>query len=105
MSDDIQTVNRHGGTIEVTARILRRFLPGQMRGLVGGILLLLFATGASLLQPWPLKLVLDSVIGKIPAPKLVEELLRSVTPVVAASPAILLLSVLCASLLVIELFM
>ena len=33
-----------------------------------GVLLLLAATGVSLLQPWPLKLVVDSVLGDVPAP-------------------------------------
>jgi ATP-binding cassette subfamily B protein/subfamily B ATP-binding cassette protein MsbA len=33
-----------------------------------GILLLLGATGVGLLQPWPLKLVVDSVLGDVPAP-------------------------------------
>jgi len=47
--------------------------------LVGGLFILM-ATGVGLLQPWPLKLVIDSVLGRSPAP----------WPLVSRSPATLL---------------
>lgn len=93
-----------GGTWRVTARLLRRFLPGEVRGLVGGLLLLFGASLAALLQPWPLKLVLDSVVGKLPPPPPLEWALGlfSGSSFLAGHPLLLLLTVLCVALLLIE---
>src|SRR5215469_16689784 len=52
------------GTFRLTARLLCRFLPGEMRGLGVGLIFLLSASALTLLQPWPIKVVLDSVVGK-----------------------------------------
>ena len=64
------------GTLEVTARLLRRFLPGDTRRVLLGLALVLGASGAALLQPWPLKLVLDCVVGTNPEPAWLNSLLR-----------------------------
>src|SRR5512135_248985 len=65
---ELQAEERQAGTLQVTVRLLRRFLPGQVRTMAFGLALLLLAAGAALLQPWPLKIVLDSVIGQLPVP-------------------------------------
>lgn len=59
---------RKPGTVAVSARLLRLTLPGEGVRLVPGLAVLLAATAATLLQPWPLKLVVDSVLGDVPAP-------------------------------------
>src|ERR1043166_3366622 len=69
-----QADETRGSTVQVTMRLLRRFLPGELRGLTAGLLLLLAAAGVALLQPWPLKLVLDSVVGTIPLPETLQRL-------------------------------
>ena len=100
---ELQTDDRHGGTMQVTARLLRRFLPGEVRGLLTGLLLLLVASGVTLLQPWPLKLVLDCVVGQVPLPTPIRWLTQN--SFFSASPKLYLLSVFCAALLLVELVM
>src|SRR6266566_235600 len=53
---------------------------------------LLSGTMLSLLQPWPMKVVIDSVIGSVPAPNL---LIKSARLLSATSPRMGLLIVLC----------
>lgn len=93
------------GTLEVTARLLRRFLPGDTRRVVLGLALVLGASGAALLQPWPLKLVLDCVVGMNPEPAWLSSLPRwlGAGGYAAAHPKGALLLVLCVGLLLIEL--
>ncbi len=72
-----------------------------------GLALLLLAAGATLLQPWPLKIVLDSVIGRLPAPAPVNWLVSAFggNSYVTAHPKFFLLTILCLALLLIELLM
>jgi len=96
---------RRNGTLQVTARLLRRFLPGETRSVIIGLILLLGASGAALLQPWPLKLVLDCVIGSSQPPAILASavhLFRAGDPASPYAKASLLL-ILCLGLLVIEL--
>jgi hypothetical protein len=53
-------------TAAVAGRLLRLTLAGDRTRLVIGLGMLLAAAGAGLLQPWPLKLVVDSVLGGVP---------------------------------------
>lgn len=104
---DVPLEQQQGGTFQVTARLLRRFMPGEMRGLTLGLGFLLVASAMTLLQPWPIKVVLDSVVGKITPPAIVQWL---TTPFEKGSwfgvqPGLLLLTVLCVALLLIELLM
>src|SRR3977135_2646335 len=41
---------------------------GQQRAAVVGLVLTLFSIVASLLQPWPLKVIVDSILGSVPMP-------------------------------------
>jgi ATP-binding cassette, subfamily B, bacterial len=102
-----KTGDKRGGTFQVTLRLLRQFLPGEMRGLAAGLLLLLVALGAALLLPWPLKIVLDSVVGNVPPPAPVEWLVAPLAhgALFSGNPALLLLTALCGALLLIELLM
>jgi ATP-binding cassette subfamily B protein/subfamily B ATP-binding cassette protein MsbA len=95
------------GTFRVTARLLRRFMPGETRGLSLGLVFLVVASAMTLLQPWPIKVVLDSVVSKITPPPIVQWL---VAPFEGASwftgsPGLLLLTILCVAILLIELLM
>ncbi len=104
---EAQADDSRGGTVQVTMRMLRRFLPGEMRGLIIGLVLLLAAASVALLQPWPLKLVLDSVVGSIPVPAPVRLLMSLFdrNAYYAAHPKMFFLTSLCLALLLVELFM
>src|SRR6266705_1354387 len=95
------------GTFAVTARMLRKFLPGQRHLLAAGLLLVLASSVAGLLQPWPLKLVMDCVIGTVPPPHMISSIARffqEVTPL-TKYPTLSVLTVLCLGLLIIEVLM
>src|SRR3974390_2357899 len=94
-----QIDGRKGGTVQVTTRLLRLFLPGEVRWLFIGLILLLLASGVTLLQPWPLKLVLDSVVGQVPLPNSISWLTHNAY--FSSNPKIFLLTVLCVALLLV----
>src|SRR5215469_2969007 len=100
---EMQSSDRRGGTVQVTAGLLRRFLGGELRGLFIGLLLLLLASGLTLLQPWPLKLVLDSVVGQVPLPSALHWLTEN--SFFSYNPKLFLLTVFCVALLLVELAM
>jgi ATP-binding cassette subfamily B protein len=80
-------------------------LPGEFRRLGAGVFFLLMASGMALLQPWPLKIVLDSVVGGAAPPAVVRwsgGLLEKV-PAGAEPRPLMLLTLLCGAILVIEL--
>jgi ATP-binding cassette subfamily B protein len=108
MSDvEVQPQAHLSGTLRVTARLLRRFLPGEIRPLLSGLFFLLAASAMTLLQPWPLKLVLDSVVGKITPPAFVHWLTAPLENAswFAGHPGLSLLTCLCLAILLIELLM
>jgi ATP-binding cassette, subfamily B, bacterial len=41
---------------------------GQQRDAIAGLVLTLLGIAASLLQPWPLKVIVDSILGSVPMP-------------------------------------
>ena len=41
---------------------------GQQRDAIAGFVLTLLSIAASLLQPWPLKIIVDSILGSVPMP-------------------------------------
>jgi ATP-binding cassette, subfamily B, bacterial len=55
-------------TARAGLRLLGLALRGEGLVVAAGLLLLVGATAAALLQPWPLKLVVDSVLGETPSP-------------------------------------
>ena len=42
---------------------------GQQRDAIAGLALTLLSIAASLLQPWPLKIIVDSILGSVPMPR------------------------------------
>jgi ATP-binding cassette, subfamily B, bacterial len=55
-------------TLRAGGRLLRLALQGESTRVAVGLVLLVGSTAAGLLQPWPLKLVVDSVLGSEPPP-------------------------------------
>jgi ATP-binding cassette subfamily B protein/subfamily B ATP-binding cassette protein MsbA len=55
-------------TLRAGLRLFGLALHGEGARVAGGLALLVGSTAAALLQPWPLKLVIDSVLGGTPPP-------------------------------------
>ncbi len=51
------------GSTRTLARLFGNYLKGEWRRVIPGIFLLLAASGTAVLQPWPLKMILDNVLG------------------------------------------
>jgi len=104
---EVISQERRSGTFRVTVRLLRRFMPGEIRGLTLGLIFLLGAAVMTLLQPWPIKVVLDSVVSKIAPPSFVHWLVAPLegTSLFAGHPGLLLLTILCVAILLIELLL
>src|SRR3974390_1357316 len=90
-------------TLRVTARLLRRFMPGETPSVLLGFVLVLAASGMALLQPWPLKLVLDSVIGHDHLPAFLSGAVQTLD--LTLDSKLRLLFLLCLGLLLIELLL
>jgi hypothetical protein len=55
------------GSLRILARLFGNYMAGEWRRVALGFFLLLAASGTALLQPWPLKMILDGVVGDAPA--------------------------------------
>lgn len=55
-------------TVAVVGRLLAQALRGEGVRIAGGLALLTAAAGILVLEPWPLKLIVDSVLGDRPLP-------------------------------------
>jgi len=84
-------------------RLLRRFMPGETKLVLVGFVLVLAASAMALLQPWPLKLVLDCVIGRAPLPVMISQAVQAMGLNLDSRMSLLML--LCLGLLVIELLL
>ena len=95
------------GTLRLSARLLRLCVPGEGLRILLGVLLMAVTAGANLLQPWPLKLVLDSVVGDHPLPNVLVPLFQAITPFFsfAQNPKPTLLVFLCLGVLAIQLLL
>jgi ABC-type multidrug transport system fused ATPase/permease subunit len=104
---EVHSEDPRSGTFRVTTRLLRRFMPGEIRGLSLGLIFLLGASAMTLLQPWPIKIVLDSVVAKIAPPAIVQSVTAPFAGagLFAGHPGLLLLTFLCVAILLIELFL
>ncbi|HEY6000488.1 MAG TPA: ABC transporter ATP-binding protein [bacterium] len=91
-------------TLHIVARLLRQFAPAEWRRITFGLLLVAASSAATLLQPWPLKLVVDVVLGAEDPPALLARISAALGESVAlfAEPNRGLLFVLCAAVLAIE---
>jgi ATP-binding cassette subfamily B protein len=89
-------------TLRVALRLLRRCGKGQAPAILLGLILLLLGTAASLLAPWPMKLVIDGVIGGNHVPSFLSSIAHTIS---LANPRIALLVLLCAGQLLLYVVM
>ncbi|MGB0909310.1 MAG: ABC transporter ATP-binding protein [Nitrospirales bacterium] len=73
-NDDKNQPRNSFGTWKLSVWFLRLCGSGEGTKIVIGLLVLLLGSGIALLQPWPLKLVVDSVLGTHPPPEFLEYL-------------------------------
>jgi ABC-type multidrug transport system fused ATPase/permease subunit len=78
-------------------------MPGETASVLLGFVLVLAASGMALLQPWPLKLVLDSVIGHAQLPVILSGPVQTLGADPTSKTSLLVL--LCLGLLLIELLL
>lgn len=105
MNEHIETTEEHKtqGTLRLMGRLLRMCAPGQIPLIGLGLIVSLAGAGAALLQPWPLKLVVDNVVNNSPLPAPLAGLVGIITAHTAlTSQKIALLIILCLGLLVIQ---
>src|SRR2546425_8611573 len=106
MNEQTETMegNADPGTLHLMGRLLRECAPGEGQHIALGLLVLLGASGAALLQPWPLKLVVDSVVGDQRPPSPLADLASTITAytALAAHPKFALLLILCLGVLALQ---
>jgi ATP-binding cassette, subfamily B, bacterial len=95
------------GTLRLAERLLRQCAPGEGPRVLFGLLLMLATSGATLLQPWPLKLVLDTVLGDHPLPAVLSTMVPSLQGAFSFvdNPKVSLLLILCIGVLAIQLLL
>jgi ATP-binding cassette subfamily B protein len=69
-----------GGTLGVVVRLLAQGLGGQGPRITMGIALVAVSSAVLVLEPWPLKLIVDSVLGSRPLPPWLAQILPDVGP-------------------------
>lgn len=95
------------GTLGLSKRLLRLSAPGESPRILLGLVLMMITAAANLLQPWPLKLVLDSVVGDHPLPNVLVGVFKVIAPLFPFSdnPKSALLFFLCLGVLAIQLLL
>jgi ATP-binding cassette subfamily B protein/subfamily B ATP-binding cassette protein MsbA len=94
---------------ETTLAVLGRLLPQALRGEFGrtavGMALVIASSAALVLEPWPLKLIVDSVLGDRPLPALLADILPGLADPVGATVGsrLQLLGWLCAGVVALRL--
>lgn len=105
MNESTETIaeEKTPGTLPLMGRLLRMCAPDQMPLIGLGLIVSLASAGAALLQPWPLKLVVDNVVSNHPLPAPLAGLTGIITTHTAlTSPRVALLIILCLGVLVIQ---
>jgi len=100
--------DQHASTWKLSAWLLRLCGRGEEMKIVFGVLLLLGGSAFALLQPWPLKLVVDSVLGNHDTPAAFTSLTTWVSqliPWLGGDGEFALLLILCTGILLIQLLM
>ena len=90
------------GTLALARRLFALTASGEAGRIVLGLCLLGGASLLAVLQPWPLKLAVDGVLGGRPVPDVVGALAGGVASALALSPELGLLAVLCAAILLLQ---
>ena len=90
--------------LKVAARLLVRYSAGEYGRIVFGILLMFGMSAVMLLQPWPLKLILDSVLGREAPPGQLATFYELTKPTfLVVDPVLGALAFLCVSIVLIQL--
>jgi ABC-type multidrug transport system fused ATPase/permease subunit len=97
MSPDAQSgPARQPGALRLALTLMRLYLRGESRAVVTGLAVLLAASLAMLLEPWPLKIIIDSVLGTRAVPPFLDRLAGAAGSLLGLdSPRLALLSILC----------
>lgn len=95
------------GTWQTASYLFRHTTTGEGPWILAGVLVLLASSAIALLQPWPLKLIVDSILGSQEPPIFLSDLSLLLSQNVAWSSDIkmALLLLLCLCVLVIQLLM
>lgn len=94
-----------GGTLSFAVKAMRRCGAGEGAQAAIGLGLTIAATAVALLQPWPLKLTIDCVLGTDRAPRFLDRLASFLTELFpsVSNHRLSLLAVLCTGIVVIQL--
>jgi ATP-binding cassette subfamily B protein len=94
-----------GGTFGFAAKLLRRCGTGEGTRAAAGLGLLIAGSAVTLLEPWPLKLVIDSVLGAQQAPPILDWLAGSLASqmLFGVDHRLALLAILCLGSVAIQL--
>src|SRR3954454_24711570 len=87
------------GTLAVALRLFRICGKGEAAPIALGLILLLAGSAAALLAPWPMKWVIDGVIGNRPVPAFLSNTAHALSP---ANSRVGLLVLLCAGQLLLH---
>jgi ATP-binding cassette subfamily B protein len=93
------------GTLTVLGRLLAQTLRGEAARTVAGVTLVIASSMVLVLEPWPLKLIVDSVLGDHPLPPSLASLMTGVADRLGlgANSRLLVLAWLCASIVALRL--
>ena len=108
IQEDKSSTTQPLGTWKLSVWLLRFCGSGEGTKIIIGLLLLLLGSSIALLQPWPLKLVVDSVLGSHDAPTAIADLTNLVSqhaPPGLTDQKFVLLLLLCTGILLIQLLM
>src|SRR3954466_4819791 len=92
-----------GGACVFAAKLLRRCGTGEGTRAAAGLGLLIAGSAVTLLEPWPLKLVIDSVLGAQQAPPILDWLAGSLASQIGVDHRLALLAILCLGSVAIQL--
>ena len=90
------------GTLAVTTRLLAQGIEGQALRTAAGLLLVVASSAFLVLEPWPLKLIVDSVLGSRPLPPRLARILAGPGGGLDALSPVLVLAWLCAAIVVVR---
>src|SRR5256885_156130 len=100
ISTNNESATWRGSTAGVALRLLRFCGRGEAPAISLGLAFLFLGTVIALLQPWPMKLVIDSVINGQPAPSLISKPAHALNQ---NDPRLAMLVLLCAAQLLLQL--
>ncbi len=92
------------GSLVTAARLLKMCMPGERTGTLTGMALMLCGSLVGLLQPWPMKFIIDSVTSKTAPPEFLsrtQHFIAAIIPIGTGKSG--LITVLCIALVLISL--